>query len=161
MNNYYMSNPNSKIRIIQHNCMLSTTVMQSLLNSAINKADILFLQEPWISKDLTTITHPTFNSIIPRTNRRPRVITFISKSCPFEATERTDLINDKDYQIIDIKSTNFENLRVINIYNEKHQDLDQSYTIDRLINKINLAIIDRCLLVGDFNAHHNLWNSMC
>src|SRR4051812_9326554 len=144
-----------KLRIIHHNCMLSTTVMQSLLNSTINNADILFLQEPWISKDLTTIQHPTFNSIIPRTNsnRRPRVITFISKTCPFEATERTDLINNEDYQIIDIRSNNLNNLRIINVYNEKYQnDQDQSYTIDRLINKINLAIIDRYLLVGDFNA---------
>jgi hypothetical protein len=100
--------------------------MHSLLNSAIDKADILLLQEPWISKELTTITHPWFTPIIPspKEGKRPRVISFILKNGAFETTERIDLINDEDCQILDIKSNNFDTFRIINVYNEKQQKND-------------------------------------
>ena len=113
--------------------------MYLLLNSCLYKFDIIFIQEPWI-RNSSTITHSGYNSIIPipLSNKRPRVITFYSKNMPFEITERQDLLNDEDCQIIDIRY-NSEVLRIFNIYNEKQQTTPDQlntniYTIDRLYN---------------------------
>src|ERR671914_485757 len=107
INNNYSYN-SKQFRILQHNCALSTNVMHSILNAAVTTADIIFLQEPWLSADhQSTISHPAFKAIIPRpaNNRRPRVITFFSTSSPsIRITERSDIINDEDCQIMDISS---------------------------------------------------------
>ena len=92
------STPSSKLRILQHNYALSTNIMHSLLNAAVTTADIIFVQEPWLSKDyLSTIAYPTFKAIIPNSKKRPRVITFISTTTPtLEAIPRPDIIDDPD-----------------------------------------------------------------
>ena len=159
-----VSTSSTKLRILQHNCALSTNIMHSLLNAAATTADIIFVQEPWLSRDyLSTISHPTFKAIIPTSKTRPRVITFISTIIPtLEATPRPDIIDDPDCQVIDIKTANIQQVRVYNIYNESQQTTPPGpYTIERLIGNIRLSIIDRSLLVGDFNAHHYLWNLNC
>ena len=97
MSTNYISN--IKLRIIQYNCVLSTNIMHSLLNAAVTTADIIFIQEPWLSKDyLIIITYLTFRPIIPTIKTRPRVITFISNIIPtLEVTPRPDIIDDPDY----------------------------------------------------------------
>jgi hypothetical protein len=79
-----------------------------------------------------------------------------------EATPRPDIIDDPDCQVIDIRTANIEQFRVFNIYNKRQKTTPPGlYTMERLIDNIELSIIDRSLLVGDFNAHHHLWNSNC
>lgn len=156
-------NKKEGLRIIQHNCRRSTNIMQSMLNSALNKTEIIFLQEPWVSKENNTITHPGFQPIITnlkeKRKNRIRVLTFISKNIPFEISNREDLINDEDCQIIDLKSKEFGEIRIFNIYNERRQNTQNGeYTVNRLYNKINLHCTKKTLLIGDFNAHHSLWN---
>ena len=83
---------------------------------------------------------------------------FILNTIPtLETTPRPDVIDDPDYQVIDIKTLNIPQFRVFNIYNKKQQTIPPGrYTIERLIESIERLIIERSLLVGDFNAYYYL-----
>src|SRR5690349_18185828 len=91
--------PVSTVRILQHNCMRSKDVMHSILESAVQNADILLLQEPWIGLNNTTVGHPSFASILPKEkpDRRSRVALFYSRSFPSLCINvRPDLLDDPD-----------------------------------------------------------------
>ena len=45
-----------------------------------------------------------------------------------------------------------------NIYNEKSLDEHKIWTIDRISSKLDFKN-DKVIICGDFNAHHNWWNS--
>ena len=51
-------------------------------------------------------------------------------------------------------------MHIINIYNEKSQKDRETYTIDRILVKYQPTFTDRFVIFGDFNAHHNWWNSI-
>src|SRR5262245_51621669 len=108
----------TKIRVIQHNCARSTNVMHTCLAAAVTTADIILIQEPWISKNNTTISHPSFQSIIPNTqgNRRPRTLAFISTTNPhLKVTARPDILDDPDCQVLDVGSTTIPAVTIYNI----------------------------------------------
>ena len=124
--------PATKIYILQYNCARSTNVMQSCLNSAINTADIVLFQEPWIDRDnITTVSYPAFTSLIPVTSNdcRPRVAAFISKTkVQLVCTPRPDITMDPDIQALSISALGLKDILLLNIYNEKdlQPDLDQN-----------------------------------
>ena len=62
-------------------------------------------------------------------------------------------------QIIQITIDDIRKVQIINIYNEKSQNDLETYTIDRLIVKYQPTFNDQFVICGDFNAHHNWWNS--
>ena len=130
--------PLTPIRIIQHNCARSTNVMQSCLNSATNTADLVLLQEPWIMRETgTTISHPSFQSIIPRptAGQRPRVAAFVSRTnIHLRCALRTDISDDPDILALDIHSPGIPTTRVLCVYNETSQEEgDQQYTVERAL----------------------------
>src|SRR6266705_2893381 len=152
------------IRFIQHNTAKSTSVMQTLLHLSRKSADIILIQEPWVRFDdnsgsWTTISHPSFLSIIPTTQLKPRVITFISKtSTHITLTPRSDLSNDPDVQCLSLSFNSGHPTLLLNIYNEKSQAPDNDErTMERCVCTIPLP--DKAIAVGDFNAHHQWWNS--
>ena len=123
------SSSNTKnIRIIQHNCARSMNVMHSCLNSATNNADIILFQESWIAKDnKTTISHPSFTSLISLSNLdiRSKTMIFVSKTRQdIVCTPRSDLSKDSDLQILSISADGISNILLLNIYNEKSQKIN-------------------------------------
>lgn len=137
--------------------------MHSCLSAAVTTADIIFIQEPWIhTKFNTTISHPSFQAIVPNSqdNRRPRTLTFISTTNPhLKVTPRPDIIDDPDCQVLDVALTTLETITFFNVYNERKTGGSRAgaYTLDRLLPTLHLP--RRCILTGDMNAHHEWWNS--
>jgi hypothetical protein len=154
------------IRLIQHNTAKSTNVMQTLLHLAHKTTDIILVQEPWVrfdknSNTWNTLSHPSYTSILPPSpaHIRPRVATFLSKTAAhISLTPRNDLANDPDAQCLTLSTPSTPPILLINLYNEKSQSPDNDErTIERCIHQIPLP--DRAIIVGDFNAHHQWWNS--
>ena len=79
-------------------------------------------------------------------------MTFISKNSNINCTSRYVISNYSNIQILDILS-NVENFMILNIYNEKNQEEDQEYTIERKL--IFLDISKKAIICEDFNAHHS------
>ena len=151
-----------KIRIVQHNVARSTNVMQTCLENSINNADIVLMQEPWMSNDhVTTISHPAFNCIIPaNTGVQPRVMAFVTKrnTVDMTVTPRPDICQDSDIQVLDISTNDLPNLLIFNVYNEKQiGSEDHEHTVERKLSTVELSA--RAIICGDFNAHHSWWNS--
>ena len=118
------------IRIVQHNCARSINVMHSCLNSSKDNADIVLFQESWIANDnKSTVSHPAFTSLLPTSNNkfRPRTMAFISKTKQnLVCTPRSDISMNSDLQAISISSSEFSDILLLNIYNEKSQSEDDN-----------------------------------
>jgi ribonuclease HI len=151
-----------RIRIIQHNCAKSQNVMHSLLHTAHTRADIVLIQEPWISPSRTTISHPSFTPIIPPhslPNQKIRTMAFISRTNPYlTVTPRLDITKDADIQILEITTPSIPSTQIINLYNERFRG-EPEYTVPRTLTKIQPYT--RTLLLGDFNAHSHWWDDAC
>ena len=149
------------VKFIQHNCGRSTNAMISCLEYALsNQIDIVLFQEPW-TRDQKTISHLSFTCIMPKiATYRSRVAIFVTKCNPkLQCTPRTDLIDDSDMQIIEITIDEVRKVQIFNIYNEKSQNDRETYTIDRLLIKYQPTSTNQFIICGDFDAHHNWWNS--
>ena len=148
---------------MQHNTARSTNIMHSCLEIAIKSSiDLILIQELWIAADnITTVSHAAYYCILPNSqNIRPRVAIYARKQANLTYCQRTDLTSDSDIIIIDVSSSNINTFQIINIYNEKSLDLDSdqsNYTVKRSLQHIQLS--KETLIAGDFNAHHNWWNS--
>src|ERR671939_106642 len=158
----------NRIRIISHNCAKSQNVMQSILHTAINTADIILIQEPWIRLDRetgqqTSISHPSFHALIPATNRggrKARVMAFISSTHPFlKTTPRPDICPDPDLQVLEISTVSIPTTLILNIYNEAAPGNDNQpiWTVERSL--VSIPLPPRAIILGDFNAHHPWWTS--
>ena len=53
--------------------------------------------------------------------------------------------------MLDILS-NVENFIIFNVYDEKSQDENQDYTVERKLTSIDIP--EKAIICGDFNAHH-------
>ena len=147
----------TKLRIIQHNCARSTNIMHSCLSAAATTADIIFIQEPWISKEGGTIMHPSFQSIIPPTQgtQRPRTLTFVTTTNPHvKVTPKLDILSDPDCQVLDISTTQIPTITFFNVYNERNRGNNgrREFMIDRLFP--TLTFPNRTIITGNMNAHH-------
>jgi hypothetical protein len=159
------SQSHSKIFILQHNTNKNQYVMHSCLESAIKfKTDFICIQEPWIAFNNNaayTVSHSAYYCILPDSqNIRPRVAIYARKQSSFSFCHRTDLTSDTDIVIVDVSGPGIETFQIINIYNEKSLDSDPEftdYTVERSLQYVQLS--HETLIVGDFNAHHNWWNS--
>ena len=83
---------------------------------------------------------------------KARTMTFVSKSANLSCISRYDISNDSNIQVLDI-SSNIENFMIFNIYNEKCQDENQEYTIERKLTSIDIS--EKAIICEDFNAHHS------
>ena len=91
---------------------------------------------------------------------RSREAIFFTKGNPkLQSTPRTDLIDDSGMKIIEITIDKVRKVQIFNIYNEKSQSDRETYTIDRLLIQLQPKSTDQFVICGDFNAHHNWWNS--
>ena len=106
--------------------------MYSLLNTAKRDVDIIIIQEPWLSRDGSTISHAFFHTYIAKhdENERARTAIYVSNVHKyFTVNIRNDIIHDGDVQIIDIYISN-KVFRVYNVYNKKR---DNIYIVQRIL----------------------------
>lgn len=146
-----------------------TTVQ--LLNKFISDIDILILQEPawsFIRRDKTSgdeINGPValqgWSTILPVTSinndsPRPRTLTYFRPRPDFTVTLRSDIMEDRDIQILEIAQTNQPKTTIINIYNDSPKG-DQCI-LNQLRNLPDALPTHPTLLTGDFNLHHPMWS---
>jgi ribonuclease HI len=145
------------IRFLQNNVATKSAYMVTCLEIGLELGtDFILFQEPYI-RDSSTISHPSYNVILPETSLRPRVAIFHRKLSQFQFCQRNDL-SSSDLLVIDILGSQIPDLQLINIYNEKSLEPDQNeWTVNRAL--INLVPSKNTILGGDFNAHHPWWNS--
>jgi hypothetical protein len=158
------------IKIAQLNVQRKKQVTTQLLNNFGPDFDILLIQEPawsFIGRDPLSgkdINGPValqgWTTILPLTaitdtSPRPRTLTYFKQIPDFSITLRSDLIEDRDIQILDISQTSHPTTTIINVYNDTPKG-DQC-----ILN--HLRLLDNPLpqhptmITGDFNLHHPSW----
>ena len=90
------------------------------------------------------------------TSPRPRTLTYYRPRPDFSITLRSDLIEDRDIQILDIYQLEQPTVTVINIYNDSPSG-DQCI-LNRLRQENNILPQHAALITGDFNLHHPTWS---
>jgi hypothetical protein len=121
------------IKFAQLNVQRKKQVTLQLLNSFASDFDILLIQEPawsFIGRDPNSgkdINGPValrgWTTILPvtsltDTSPRPRTLTYFKPRPDYSITLRSDIIEDRDIQILDITQTGHPTVTVINIYND-------------------------------------------
>src|SRR5258707_2166590 len=129
------------------------------------KFDLVLVQEAWWNVNITT-SFQGWQVILPTTikeNDCPRVIPYYKLQAGVEITLRTDTGSDLDFMILDIKCEGSRHLPtcIINLYNqtEPGEIQNPSFTTDRLAS-INIHPGMPTVITGDWNLHHNNWNSL-
>ena len=128
--------------------------------------DVLLVQEPWWNGSITT-SFQGWQVILPtptvRENECPRVTVYYRLGAGIDITLRLDISTDLDFMILDVKHEGSKHppTRVINIYNQTElgESQEPDYTTDRLAS-IHLHLGLPMIITGDWNLHHNLWDSM-
>jgi hypothetical protein len=136
----------------------SSTVINALLNGTATTTDIILIQEANITDSKYELTHPDFILLKPPwgNTRSNRIAAYISHSNPYlKVTQRMDLCKDPDLQILEISTDLIRSFFLINIYNE-HDPAANHYTVPCSLAPLSLPC--RCIIMGDLNAHHALWN---
>ena len=157
------------IRIAQLNAQRKIEVVTNLLNSHHKYFDIIILQEPawsFIGKNNgVDIKGPVaatgWTPLIPVTTGsctdRPRTMTYYRTRADFTVTLRTDILEDKDVQILDISQIDQPNITIINVYNDPTRNEESALARLRNMN-INSLATHPTIITGDFNLHHTLWS---
>jgi hypothetical protein len=71
--------------------------------------------------------------------------------------QRTDICDDPDLQVLEVGTDLIPSFFLLNIYNQ-HDPQTKIYTIPHALAPLPLPC--RCVITGDLNAHHGLWNSL-
>jgi hypothetical protein len=146
------------IRIISHIVNQSSTVLNTLLNTAGKTTDIILVQEANIKDPMYDTTHPDFLLLLPPYSGHSanRTATYISHHNPhLQVTPRPDMCKDPNIQVLEIGTALIPPLYILNVYNEKEPS-SQRYTIPQSLAQLILPQL--CIIMGDLNAHHPLWN---
>lgn len=158
------------ISILQINLGRSSHHCENALDYAVqNNIDLLIVQEPPIKNSSTlpnplgpspSTSHSAFHQLLPQhSGLRPRVMAYVSKTCPVNIAVDTEFPSDPDCMALLVQGPNI-NLTLFNIYNEENQaEENNTRTIDRLMP--HLSCSDSAIYCGDFNAHHPFWNPIC
>lgn len=116
-------------------------------------ADIVLVQEPWVSIDGSCLinNHPGYNTYVPvdywySLSTRPRVITYVKKGNRYTAQQ------SRPWVTRDILWLNVNGLNVTNVYRPPNEPNSEATEI--LLNYIPPP---RCVVAGDFNAKHPHW----
>ena len=168
-----MNTPNTTqpIQIAQVNTQRKKSVIIQLLNNLITEFDILLIQEPnWglIGRNPDNgndIYGPTalqgWNMILPvptgaGAQERPRTITYYRPRHDYSITLRSDIMEHRDIQILDILQTNQTTVTIINIYNDTPKR--ENCIINKIQQVANIIRPHPTIITGDFNMHHTLWS---
>jgi hypothetical protein len=84
-------------------------------------------------------------------------VAYVSRLNPhLKVTPRPDICSDPDLQVLEVQTDLIPKLYLLNIYNE-YDRITKLHTIPRTLTPLSLP--NRCIITGDLNAHHTLWNS--
>jgi hypothetical protein len=150
----------SSIKILQVNLNRSAPATESALETAIElKADLLVIQEPWVTDDNTrSIAHQSFTQILPPDNNlRPRTLIYVSKAFRPLVSLAISSPKDPDLLAIDIIEGNAK-IQLLNVYNEADQARLGPKTLERCLFQQLLS--PYTVLLGDFNTHHPWWDPL-
>lgn len=107
------------------------------------------------------IWHPSFHKIVPKIvhNNQARVTMYISNTNPYLTYQpRTDYIDNRDIQCIEIYTLSIEWIHLFNLYNQKIEGGENNLRLgEKAVVRIKLPA--RTIVTGDMNAHHTWWNS--
>jgi hypothetical protein len=165
----------NSIRIVQLNCRKSRAVLETILDSVKDSADLVLIQEPGFkgSDESKFLAHPAFNRLIPprQGRKKRRTAMYIAKANPYLIVNpRDDLSNDPDMQVVEVytrlhddnKTKVIQPTVIVNMYNE-YDGISRQWTVPRSLAKVVPLPPElqhqRCLIAGDMNAHHAWWNS--
>ena len=169
--NYRTPTTTQPIKIVQLNAQRKKHLTIQLLNSPPTDFDILLLQEPawsFIGRDPTTgrdINGPValqgWSTILPVTSLnentpRPRTLTYFRARADFSITLRSDLIEDRDIQILEITQTDQPTTIIVNVYNDSPRG--EQCILYKLREIFNTLPAHPTLITGDFNLHHPSWS---
>ena len=155
------------IRVGQLNAQKKRDAVTQLLNHHVQDFDIIILQEPawgFISTNEGREIHGPvalqgWNPIIPITTGnnppiKPRTLMYYHERPDFSITLRSDILEDRDVQILDIAQQGQPLTTLINVYNDPR--LQQQSVLNRL-RHTTLPRDHPVIITGDFNLHHDLW----
>jgi hypothetical protein len=159
------------IKILQLNVQRKKHTTIQLLNNYHTDFDVLLLQEPawsFIGHDQESgrdIEGPValkgWQTILPVTSMtpnspRPRTLTYYRPRNDFNVTLRSDLLEDRDVQVLEISQAAHPNTLIINIYNDSPKgDL---CILNKLRDALNTFPDHPTIITGDFNLHHPNWS---
>lgn len=156
------------IRIAQLNTNRSNTVCHTMLNTFIDKFDVILVTEPWWGEIGNGQRGPaaqgTWTPIPPMASipndRRPRVMAYTKRRPDLTVTLRSDITEDLDIQVLDISQANYPTVTIVNIYNQPRTRDGQASTRDAADRLREIAILQErpVILSGDWNQHHPLWS---
>ncbi|EDN95206.1 hypothetical protein SS1G_11082 [Sclerotinia sclerotiorum 1980 UF-70] len=133
------------------------------------KSDIIMIQEPYISKDLSrriTKWHPAYQCYSPTDNwlehGRPRVISYIRKDLDIIITQlkppHIDPYALSDLLILQLKTETNYSVTIFNIYNSpRGSPTRPQNTTQTLIDTPDTYLQGNTFLCGDFNLPHRNW----
>lgn len=87
---------------------------------------------------------------------RPRTLTYYRPRPDFSITLRSDIMEDRDIQILEIVQTDQPVTTIMNVYNDSPKG-DQC-VLNRLRMIPNAVPQHPTLITGDFNLHHTSWS---
>lgn len=144
------------IQICWANVARSATKHIALLNIAFDaNADIICVQEPWVSTGTKTQTHTGFNLYAPVDSwewddmegwelARPKVLIYVRISMDLRVQQR------RPVESRDLLWLNVNGYTILNVYRQPDSD--------QIINYITgLTPPPKCIIGGDFNTHHDFF----
>ena len=154
------------LQICSININQSTNAMHALAHNIANtksKFDLVLIQEPWWNRSITT-SFQGWQVILPvpliNNQDWPRVAAYYQLQAEIEVMLRTDIGEDLDYMILDVRhnNSNIPLTHVINLYNQQElgKSPNPSTTMDRLAEKYLDPDVPT-IITGDWNLHHPLW----
>jgi hypothetical protein len=157
MNRYNSSA--ATLHIVSHNTNRSSNALETLLNTAGKTADIVLVQEAKIKDIRYATTHPDFILLLPPrgTPKVNSTAAYVSRLNPnLRVTPHPDICNDPDLQVLEVQTDLIPRLYLLNMYNE-FDPLTRKHTIPRTLP--HLPPLSWCIITGDLNVYHSLWNS--
>src|ERR1051326_4289016 len=120
-----------------------------------DEADVLCIQEPYTCNDTKTQNHPGYDCYAPTSSwgygnsaqkeaERPRVLTYVRKEDDLQTQQRQSLGNRN---ILWIEVNDY---LILNIYQQPRRE-------DTLNYVINLSPPTKCVVGGDFNVQHDMF----
>ncbi|KAF6761936.1 Endonuclease/exonuclease/phosphatase, partial [Ephemerocybe angulata] len=91
-----------------------------------------------------------------RIAHRPRCMAYVRTQADFRVTLRTDIIEDRDVQVLDITQGQLPTITVVNVYNDPRRKNDGA--LARLRRTDGLDLRRPTIITGDYNMHHPLWS---
>ena len=147
------------------------TVITQLLNNYGKDFDIFLIQElnwgliecdPTNDKEIHgPVTLQGWKTILPipakaSQKRRPRTLTYYKPRNDFTLTLRSDILEHRDIQILEVMQGNHPMVRITNVYNDTPKG--EECILNRLHNTEGIISHLPTILTGDFNLHHPLWS---